>query len=400
MPVFTKAYIPYNGYYSSPFCKWQGSLQNENAIVLGAETARKWFLKKGIDATIIDYLYFGNTVAQHRVFYGHAWAAAMLVDNKKHLPGLFIHQACTTSATCIYLCALNIESDIYETGFALMADRCSNGPHLTWPNPGGPGGEMISENWVMDSFNDDPNVGLAMVQTGENVAKEIGATREEADAVALRRYEQYLDALKDDRAFQKRYMMPVEIKVSRKKTILIEEDEGVTPCTAEGLAKLKPVEQDGIHTFGAQTHPADGNAGFIVTTRDKARDLSTDKNLEVQIISYGFARVKPGFMPAAPVPAARMALERAGVGINDIKAIKTHNPFAINDINLAKQFGIDVMGINNYGSSLIFGHPQGPTAGRLIAELIEELAIIGGGYGLWTGCSAGDMAAAMVFKVD
>ena len=397
--MFSKAFIPYNGYYSSPFCKWQGSLQNENAIVLGAQTARKWFLKKDIDPGIIDYLYFGNTVAQHRVFYSHTWAAAMLVDNKKHLPGLFVHQACTTSTTCIYLCALNIESDIYETGFALMSDRCSNGPHLIWPNPKGPGGEVISENWAMDNFNSDPNAGFKMVQTGENVAREIGATREEADAVTLKRYEQYQDALKNDRAFQKRYMIPVEIKISKKETKLIEEDEGVTPCTAEGLAKLKPAEPGGIHTFGTQTHPADGNAGFIVTTREKAKELSADKGIEVQIISYGYARVKQGFMPAAPVPAAQMALDRAGITIDQVKAVKTHNPFAINDINFAKQFGIDVMAMNNYGSSLIFGHPQGPTAGRLIAELIEELAILGGGYGLWTGCSAGDMAAAMVLKV-
>ena len=397
--MFSKAYIPYNGYYSSPFCKWQGSFQNENAIVLGAQTARRWFLKKDIDPALVDYLYFGNTVAQHRVFYGHTWAAALLVDNKKPLPGLFVHQACTTSATCIYLCALNIESDIYETGFALMSDRCSNGPHLIWPNPKGPGGEVISENWAMENFNNDPNAGFKMVQTGEKVAKEIGATREEADAVTLKRYEQYLEALKNDRAFQKRYMMPVEVKISGKETKLIEEDEGVTPCTAEGLAKLKPVEPDGIHTFGTQTHPADGNAGFIVTTREKAKELSADKGIEVQIISYGYARVKQGFMPAAPVPAAQMALDRAGITIDQIKAVKTHNPFAINDINFAKQFGIDVMTMNNYGSSLIFGHPQGPTAGRLIAELIEELSILGGGYGLWTGCSAGDMAAAMVFKV-
>jgi acetyl-CoA acetyltransferase len=252
----------------------------------------------------------------------------------------------------------------------------------------------------MESFNNDPITGLAMVQTGENVAREIGATREEADAVTLRRYEQYLDGLLDDRAFQKRYMMPVEIKISRKKTVLIEEDEGVTPCTAEGLARLKPVQPDGIHTFGSQTHPGDGNAGFIVTNREKARELSADDNIEVQVVSYGFSRVKPGFMPAAPVPAAQMAMDRAGISINDIKAIKTHNPFAINDINFAKQLDIDVMTMNNYGSSLIFGHPQGPTAGRLIAELIEELAILGGGYGLWAGCSAGDMAAAMVFKVS
>jgi len=104
-------------------------------------------------------------------------------------------------------------------------------------------------------------------------------------------------------------------------------------------------------------------------------------------------------MPAAPVPATQMALERAGINISDVKAIKTHNPFAINDINLAKKLNIDVMKINNYGSSLIFGHPQGPTAGRLIAELLEEMVMLGGGYGLWTGCAAGDTGAAMVFKV-
>ena len=397
--MFTKAFIPYNGYYSSPFCKWQGSFQNENAIVLGAKTAREWFVKKNIDPTIVDYLYFGMTVQQNRAFHGHNWAAAMLVDNQKFLPGLFVHQACTTSATCIYLCALNIETDIYETGFALMSDRCSNGPHLIWPNPKGPGAEVISENLNMDNFNNDPNAGFKMVQTGENVAKEIGATKEEADAVALRRYEQYQDALKDDRAFQKKYMLPVEIKVSKKKTIVVDQDEGVTPTTAEGLARLKPVEPGGIHTFGSQTHPADGNAGFIVTTRDKAKALSADANVEVQIISYGFARVKQGFMPAAPAPAAKMALERAGITIGDVKAIKTHNPFSINDINLAKALNVDVMAMNNYGSSLIFGHPQGPTAGRLIAELIEEVVMLGGGYGLFAGCAAGDTGAAMVFKI-
>lgn len=398
--MFSKAFIPYNGYYSSPFCKWQGTLQNQNAIELGAKTARSWFLKKQIDPTIIDYLYFGNTVAQHRSFHSHNWAAAMITENKKFVPGLFVHQACTTSATCVYLAALNVENDVYETGFALMSDRCSNGPHTIWPNPLGPGGEVISENWNMDNMNCDPNAGFKMVQTGENVAKEIGATREEADAVALRRYEQYLDALKDDRAFQKRYMMPMEIAINRKTTVTLEADEGVTPSTKEGLAKLRPVEPGGIHTFGSQTHPADGNAGVIVTTRDKAKELSADKNIEVQIVSYGFARVKPGYMPAGPVPATQMALDRAGIGINDVKAIKTHNPFAINDINLAKMLDIDVMKMNNYGSSMIFGHPQGPTAGRLIAELIEEMVLLGGGYGLWTGCAAGDTGAAMIFKIS
>jgi len=397
--MLTKAFIPYKGYYSSPFCRWQGAMANENAIVLGARTARNWFIKKDLYPTVIDYMYYGITVAQHRMFYSHTWAAAMLVDNEKPLPALMINQACTTSATCIHLCAVNIEAGVYGTGYALMSDRNSNGPHTVWANAFGPGGEVESENWVMDNFNRDPNAGFKMIQTAENVARDSGISREECDVATLRRYEQYLDSLADDRAFQKRYMFPVEVPVSRKKTIIIEEDEGVTPCTAEGLAKLKPVEPDGVITFGAQTHPADGNCGFIVSTQDKAKAMSEDPNIEIQIISYGFARVERGFMAAVPVPAAEMALKEAGLKIEDMKAIKTHNPFIVNDIHMARKMGFDVMNMNNYGSSLIYGHPQSPTAGRLIAELLEELVILGGGYGLWAGCAAGDTGAALVVKV-
>lgn len=397
--MLTKAFIPYGGYYSTPFSRWQGTMANENSIVLGAKTARNWMLSRDYDPTILEYLYYGTTIAQHHMFYSHTWASGILVDNASPLPALMVNQACTTSTTCIHLCASNIENGAYETAFALMSDRCSNGPHTVWPQPLGPGGEVESENWMMDNFNSDPNVGLKMVQTAENVAKEIGATKEEADQVALRRYEQYQDALANDREFQKKYMFPAEVKVSKKKTVMVEEDEGVFPTTAEGLAKLKALEPDGIHSFGAQTHPADGNCGFIVTTRDKAKELSKDSNIEIQIVSYGFARAKPGFMAAAPVPAAEMALERAGITVKDLKAIKTHNPFAVNDINMARKLNFDVMWMNNYGSSIVYGHPQGPTAGRNIAELLEEVVILGGGYGLWAGCAAGDTAAAMVFKI-
>ena len=223
MSTFTKAYIPYNGYYSTPFCRWQGQLQNENSIELGAKTARKWLLeKKKIDPAIFDYLYFGITITQPRLFYSHNWAAGILTDNQKALPGLMINQACTTSTTCINLAALAIEQGAMNCAFALMADRTSNGAHTVWPNPMGPGGEVFSENWLMDNFNSDPNVfpPLKMVQTAENVAKEAGITKEECDAVVLRRYEQYQMAVANDYAFQKRYMFPAEAKLSKKKTLL------------------------------------------------------------------------------------------------------------------------------------------------------------------------------------
>ena len=400
MDTFKNVYIPYNGYYSSPFCRWQGSLQNENAIELGGKTARNWFLqKKKIDPTIIDYVYFGITIPQHHLFYGHTWSAAILLDDQKHMPTVFIHQACSTSTTVLQLAALAIDHGSLNVAFGLMTDRCSNGAHTVWAQPLGPGGEVESENWIMDNFEGDPRTRVKMLRTAENVAREVGITKEECDAVVLRRYEQYLTALENDRAFQKRYMFQVEARISKKETKIVDRDEGVTPTTAQGLAKLKPVEQGGVHSFGAQTFPADGNCGLIVTTQDRAKELSADPKIEVKILSYGFARVKPGYMAAAPVPAAEMALANAGLKITDMKAIKTHNPFATNDINFAKKMGIDVMKMNNYGCSLIYGHPQAPTAGRIIIEMLEEMVLLGGGYCLFTGCAAGDTAAAMIFKV-
>lgn len=397
--MITKAYVPYRGYYSSPFCRWQGSMQYDNSIVLGATTANRWLTSRDLDPTMFDYLYFGISIGQPGLFYGHTWASALLVEGKKDLPALMVNQACTTAATGIHLAALSIESKVQDTAFVLATDRCSNGPHTIWPNPHGPGGEIISENWVMDHFNNDPNVGLKMIQTAENVAREQGVTREECDAVTLRRYDQYRDALADDRAFQKRYMFPVEVKVNKKQFEIVKEDEGVMPTTREALAALKPVEPGGVHTFGAQTHPADGNCGMIVTSRERARALSADPAIEVQVVSYGYARVKKGTMAAAPVPAAEMALKNAGLKVSDINAVKTHNPFAVNDINMANKMGLDINDMNNYGSSMVYGHPQGPTSGRLIMELIEELAVLGGGYGLWAGCAAGDTGAAMIVKV-
>ena len=400
MKNYTKAYIPYGGYFSSPFSRWQGSMQNDNATSLAASTARRWFLeKKKLDPTIIDYMYLGTTVAQKAWFIAHNWATSILTDDKKYLPGLFVGQACSTSTTVLNLAAKDLEIGVYDVGFCLMTDRCSNGPLTIWPDPLGPGGMPDREDWNMDNFGGNPRHRALMVQTAENVAKEVGITKEECDVVVLRRFQQYQESLANGRAFQKRYMFPPEVTVTRKKTKLVEEDEGWTPTTAEGLAKLKPVVPGGCLSYGAQTFPADGNCGFIVTTREKAKELSTDPKLEVQIVSYGFARVKPMFMPAAPIPAAEMALANAGLKISDIKAVKTHNPFAVNDIAFSRKTGYDVMKMNNNGSSLIYGHPQGPTAGRAIAEMIEELAILGGGYGLFTGCAAGDTAASMIVKV-
>ena len=395
--MLSKAFIPYGGYYSTPFARWQGTLANENAITLGAATSARWLAEKKWDPKTFDYLILGITVGQPKMFYGGPWASALIgaVDT----PGLLISQACSTGTTGVFQAAVGIETGLYANCYTLFVDRCSNGPHTVWPNPPGPGGQVVSEDWVMDHFSLDPWGGTAMIQTAENVAKEAGISREQCDEVTLRRYAQYTDALTDDRSFQKRYMIPAEVKLSRKKSVAVEADEGVMETTTEGLARLRPVLPDGVITFGSQTHPADGNCGVVVTTSERATELSTDPKVSVQVVSYGYHRTKKAHMAMAVVPAAEMALRNANITAADAAVIKTHNPFAANDIYMADQMGIDVNGFNNYGSSLIFGHPQAPTAARLIIEGIEETVLKGGGYMLFAGCAAGDTAGALVLKI-
>lgn len=395
---FQNVFIPYGGYWSTPFAKWQGNFANLHPIHFAAEVTKRALAERKIDASAFDALYLGMTVPSKSCFYGAPWLAALI--GAEGITGPVFSQACATSARTIGSAAFEVETGGGAV-LCITGDRTSNGPHLTYPNPNSPGAKPDSEDWVWDNFNNDPFARNAMLQTAENVAREEEITTEEQHEVTLMRYGQYQEALKDDAAFHRKYMVtPVEINPSGKKVIAaVKDDEGVFPSTLDGLAKLKPVLPNGTVTFGAQTYPADGNAGMIVTTKEKAAQFSRDPKITIQALAFAQGRAKKGFMPAANVPATKAALARAGIGIGDVKAIKTHNPFAVNDVYFSRQMGVKKEAMNNYGSSLIWGHPQGPTGMRSIIELIEELVLLGGGYGLFTGCAAGDTAAAVVVKV-
>jgi acetyl-CoA acetyltransferase len=401
---FQKAYVPYGGYWTTPFCRWQGSFAHLNAVPFAAEIAVRALEERGISPQVFDGFYFGITVMQMHSFYGGPWLTGLIGAGT--VPGPMIGQACATSARVMTLAGLEVEAS-FRAGeerviLTIAADRCSNGPHVYYPNPMGPGGTGDKEDWVLDNFDCDPYPRNAMIDTAENVAKEAGITREEQDEMTLLRYRQYDDALKDDSAFLRRYMvMPIDVKDARGRKVLatVDGDEGVFPTTAEGLAGLKPVQEGGTITYGTQTHPADGNCGLIVTTREKAQELSRDPKIEIQFLSYGDARAKKGYMPQATVPAAQQALSRAGISIEDVRVIKTHNPFAVNDIYFCREMGVKPEAMNNYGSSIVWGHPQGPTGLRLIIEVIEELILVGGGYGLFVGCAGGDSGSGVVVKV-
>ncbi len=380
---FDDAVIPLDAAWSSPFVRWQGPAAELSSLDVAAQVTERALEGSSWE---VEELVLGLTVPQRQSFYGAPTLAARL--GLGAVSGPLIMQACATSVACLHAAAGSGSG----VRLVVVTDRTSNGPHVVYPSAGAPGGTPASENWVLDSFGCDPNTGEGMLATAERVAAEGGFSKEQLDELTARRWEQYAEALAGDRAFQKRWMVPI-VAGSRRKPEEIDADWGVRPAPLEALAGLPAVEPGGVVSFGSQTHPADGCAGLIVTSADRAGDVFA------RILATGFARVGRGEMPKATVPAAAVALEDAGLSLSDIDVIKTHNPFAVNDLWFARETGADADAMNPFGCSLIYGHPQGPTGARGLIELMWALHDRGGGRGLFTGCAAGDTGAAVVIEL-
>lgn len=395
-----RAEVPYGAYWSTPFVRWQGSFAHLHSMEFAAHVLKNELSRRNIDPQCFEHGVLGLSVPQKHAFYGLPWVTGLAGLGQVGGPTLM--QACATGVRALLTAVQEIEVGMASVVLAITCDRISNGPHLYYPNPKAPGGIGTSENWTLDNFACDPLGGHSMLKTAENVAAKHGVTTAEQHEVVLRREEQYRAALADDAAFLKRFMtlpFPVPDAKFRKVVATLDGDEGVTRSTPQGLAGLEPVMKGGTVTFGGQTHPAEGNAALIVTSHEKARELATNPGIAVHLLGFGQARTELAFMPEATIPAARRALQQAGKTMAQMDAVKTHNPFAINDIVFSRQMGVDLRHMNNFGCSLVWGHPQAPMGTRSIIELIEELALRGGGTGLFTGCAAGDTAMAVVLHV-
>ena len=389
--------IPLGLAWSSPFVRWQGALADISSLDLAVAVTKDALARRDMDVDGITRVVMGWTVPQRESFYGAPTLAGRL--GAADVSGAMLSQACATGVACLEAAAATVALEPEAVVLAVTTDRTSNGPVLVYPNPTRPGGTPDVERWVLDSFDRDPWGGTSMVATAEAVASEAGMTKSELDELTLVRYQQYRDALADDREFQRSWMVPVRIERKRGEPLIVDADQGIHDSTEEALAKLAPVQPGGVVSYGTQTHPADGTAGMIVTNEARARDLSGGGGV-ARILSTGLARVDRGRMPKAPVPAARQALDDAGLDISAVDVIKTHNPFAVNDVWFAREMGVDAAAMNPFGCSLVYGHPQAPTGTRGVTELIEILRRRGGGLGLFTGCAAGDTGAAVVVRVE
>jgi acetyl-CoA acetyltransferase len=236
-----------------------------------------------------------------------------------------------------------------------------------------------------------------MIGTAGTAARKYRLDRREVDDLTLWRYEQYFSA-KSTGVLDKTCVPLDVLNIQGKPLGRIDADLGIRRVTTDSLRAMR--ELDTCVTAGGQTHASDGMATLLVTTAERATELSSRPEIAIRFEAKAEARANPGLMPEAPALAVKKLLDRTGLKMSDMTVIKNHNPFAVNDAIFAKVLDHDWHDMNNTGCSLVWGHPQGPTLTRSLIEGLEEAVALGGGRVLLFGCAAGDVGIAAVFSVE
>ncbi|MCK4236974.1 MAG: thiolase family protein [Candidatus Krumholzibacteria bacterium] len=391
--IFPRARIPYGTWGSSYFPAWQMShLAEVNISQFAGESMSRILSKRKVPKSKLDYLIIGSTVPWHWKF----WTAPLVSSCLgQRLPGYHMEQACATGFQATILAAAEVESGANDVVGVLTFDRTSDSPVGVFPERRSyMRTYALSDVW--DNFGFDPATGKAMIATAGNAARKYKLDRREVDELTFYRYRQYFDTLAS--GFLDRILFPFELlNVQGRVLGMIDSDAGVRKLTLKGLREMR--ELDTCVTSGTQTHASDGMATLLVTSKEKAKELSLRPEIDIQFVAKAEVRTYPSFMSEAPVLAVQKLLKRTGLKMKDMVVAKNHNPFAVNDVIFSKVFDFDWHNMNNTGCSLVWGHPQGPTLTRVLIEALEEAVDLGGGYVLVFGCAAGDVGMAAVLKV-
>ncbi|MGA2295982.1 MAG: hypothetical protein ABSG15_00355 [FCB group bacterium] len=391
--IYPDARIPYGCWGSSFFPAWQMSALAEiNIGQFAGEAMSKILSKRNVPQNKLNYLITGSTIPWHWKFWNSPFLSSC---SGNRLPGYHVEQACATGLKSVLLAGAEVQSGMGDVIGVLTFDRTSDSPVGVFPERRSYE-RTIALGDVWDNFGFDPATGNAMLTTAGLAARKHKIDRVEVDELTFYRYKQYFNSLES--GFLDKVLIPLEVLNLQGKSLgIVDSDAGVRKLTLDGLRSMR--ELDTCVTAGTQTHASDGMATMLVTGKNKAKEISSRPEIDIQFIGKAEIRALPSLMPEAPALAVRKLLEQTGLTMNDILVVKNHNPFAVNDAIFAKEFNYDWKKMNNTGCPLVWGHPQGPTLTRVLMEALEEAVDKGGGYVLIFGCAAGDIGISALFKV-
>ena len=370
-----------------------GTLKGFCPVDLGTLVAKEAISRSGYDPKEIDHAVFGNVIhTEPRDMYVSR-VIALQSGLRKDSAALTVNRLCGSGLqaiiSAIQLLALEDASITMAGGVEVM----SNGAHIVegfrW---GARMGDGKVHDMMLGALHDPFGHGHMGI-TAENISSRYQISRDMQDQFALTSQQRASKAIED--GVFKDQILPIEIK-TRKGIDIFQIDEHLKPnTTMESLSGLRTAfKKDGVVTAGNASGINDGASALILANEEKAKK---GKPL-ARIVSYGFGGVDPDEMGMGPVPATKMALNKAGLDVSDLDLIESNEAFAAQACAVNKQLGLDPEKVNVNGGAIALGHPVGATGAIIMTKLIYELRQRKGKYGLATMCIGGGQGIAVIIE--
>ena len=373
-----------------------GALKDVPPADLGALVIKTALERAGVAPKDVGHVVLGNVIPSVPQDAYISRVAALNAGVPQETPAFNVNRLCGSGLQAIVSAAQAVLLGDCEVAIGAGAESMSRGAYLVTSNRWGARmGDVKMLDFMLGALH-DPRLNIHMGITAENVAARHDITRAQQDAYAAQSQQRAAKAI--EAGVFKEQIVPVEIK-TRKGVVLFDTDEGVkADTTAEVLGKMKPAfkKEEGTVTAGNASTLNDGAAAVVMASAEKAKALGL-KPL-ARLVSYAHAGVDPEYMGIGPVPASKLALEKAGLKVSDLDLIESNEAFAAQACAVAKEMGFPADKTNPNGSGISLGHPVGATGAILTTKAIYELQRTGGRYALITMCIGGGQGIAMIIE--
>ncbi|MFJ2211527.1 acetyl-CoA C-acetyltransferase [Streptomyces sp. NPDC101062] len=385
----------------TPIGAFGGSLRHVPVERLGAAVATAAVERAGLDPALIEDVVFAQSYASSETPCVGRWIA-LEAGFPVEVAGMQLDRRCGGGLQAIATAAMMVQSGAAEVVMAGGVESMSNVEYYTtdmrW---GGRFGSTVLHDRLdrgreraqpVERFGEISG----MIETAENLARDYGISREEADAYAVRSQRRAAAAW-DSGAFAGE-VVPVTVPRRKGGPVVVDRDEGLRPdTTPEKLAGLRTVESGGTVTAGNACQQNDAAAACLVVAEDQLERLGLTPI--AYLTGWAAAGCEPSRMGIGPVPATGRLLKRLGLSLADMDLIEVNEAFACQVLAVLKEWGIDdAERVNVNGSGISLGHPVGATGVRIMTTLLHELERREARFGLETMCVGGGQGIAAVFE--
>jgi acetyl-CoA C-acetyltransferase len=376
--------------------KFGGSLKDLPPTELGSLVVRDVLARAGVEGDQVGHVVFGNVIATEPKDLYLARVAALNGGVSEATPAFTVNRLCGSGLQAIISAAQTILLGDADIAIGGGAENMSRAPYIT---PDARFGARMGDTRLIDMMLGalhDPFYSMHMGNTAENVAVRYGITREQQDALAVESHRRAAQAITEGRFNGQ--ILPITRKV-KGKDIVFDTDENVRhQLDPSELAQLRPAFQKSAGTVTAGNASSINDAAAAVLLM--ARETAEQRGLKpmARLVSYAHAGVDPRYMGIGPVPATRIALQRAGLRIDDLDVIEANEAFAAQACAVSQELQFDPARVNPNGSGISLGHPIGATGAVITVKALYELQRINGRYALVTMCIGGGQGIAAVFE--